>query len=255
MGSRRRFLMTAAAMLSRPLLGIAAETRSLRLVCDEWPPYEFGEGSGIDGYGVVLTEAVLAEMGYIVERSPGSLPWIRVLSMIRQGEADVAVSGMWSAERASTGRFPKEPLFATRNAIFGLHAKPLSLHQASDLAGLRLGIVHGFLYPDHFLDSLPASTQVITSYDSPTNLQSLLLGHLDAVLEDERTGIYLIEHHHWQDRINPIPLMVLHAFEYFALFSAQTVTQTMVDDFSSRLAKFKQTEEGRALAARFQIAS
>ncbi|MEJ5171847.1 MAG: transporter substrate-binding domain-containing protein, partial [Fimbriimonadales bacterium] len=60
--------------------------RTLRLACNEWPPYVLKAGSEREGFAVDLTREALRRMGWRLEFL--NRPWARGVEEMRRGELD-----------------------------------------------------------------------------------------------------------------------------------------------------------------------
>jgi polar amino acid transport system substrate-binding protein len=227
----------------------AMDGPTLRMVTDEWPPFEYAAQGKVDGFSVALCETVLNGMGVKLIKPRTTLPWARAMATVASGQGDVVFSALWARER----NYPSEPLIHTRYALFARLADPPAVKGPHDLRDLRLGTVHQFYYPDGFIDNLPKSVAVVAAFTSEANLENLLCGQVDLVVEDQYTAQFIIRQRKWQDRIGREPLFKLSDSGLFAVFSRKTVSLERVEAFSRRLHEFKQTPAYRELAARYGI--
>jgi polar amino acid transport system substrate-binding protein len=248
----RRLLALWALVL--PMSYACADSGVMHLVCDEWPPFEYSSGKGVDGFGVAVSEAVMASMGVYLARPDDVYPWARALALTEAGQADVLISALWSPERERWAIYPEEPLAQTRYAVFGRVGGRMQPAGPAQVHDMRLGVVYRFHYTDNFIEQLPKSVSVVSAFTPSKNLQNLARGMVDVAIEDQYTAQYTIRRLHLEDRIRIEPLFRLSSNNVYALFSRQTVDPALVERFSHRLHEFKQTDGYRALAAQYGIA-
>ncbi|MHA6495247.1 substrate-binding periplasmic protein [Pseudomonas borbori] len=176
-------------------LSTRADTLSVRLSTLEWPPY-VSESLPDGGYAQAVVRRAFAEAGIAVQIR--SYPWARALQLAEQGKVDgVFPEYLAPAERSDllfSEPFPGGPvgLYKLRKQPIAFAADPRSNpEQALEaLAGLRLGLVRGYLnHPA--LDANPAFTRSFASNDRQ-NLGKLLGGRVDIIFIDFRVAQHLI---------------------------------------------------------------
>lgn len=189
MTTRRDSLLrlAAAALPLLPLLPARAAERPLRLVATEFPPYT---GSALPGGGVAceITRAALRQAGREMELS--FRPWARALLEFQRGDHD-GVIGTWrSEERERTMHFPAPLGIVNQVGFMARSDRRRRIDDLGALAGLRIGVVHGYVNPPRF-DA--ANLSVEGAVDDLANLRKLLAGRVDLVLIDKGVGAHLLE--------------------------------------------------------------
>ncbi|QDQ26535.1 amino acid ABC transporter substrate-binding protein [Chitinimonas arctica] len=250
MGLRLFFgwLAMAAALYAQ-----AAEPVRLRLVTDEWRPYEYVEHGQVKGYSIDKLRAVLRNMDVELVLPTSSIPWKRLLAVLAAGEADVAVNGALLEADRSYLRFPATPLTDTHWRMFMRRAEAASYKSRADLEGKTAGLVHGWAYVPAINDFIRDHGRAVVSYDQHSNFRRLLAGQVDYVIEERHVGQHLINRAGWQDGIAMAPAPGEMA-RFYALFSRKTVSAELVERFDTALKAFQGSAEDLALRQRYGIA-
>jgi len=163
-----------------PGAGHAQQGQStVRFCFNSWPPYIQQDETGVSGISVdVLTEAARrADLTAVFEE----LPWNRCLEMVRQGTMDAVVD---AAGREEFLHGPSSYSVYT-NTIWVRDDDPLDSFSIDLLKGRRIGLVHGYEYPDALhSDMTNAGSTYEFSVDDAANVRMLAFGRVDAIIAD-----------------------------------------------------------------------
>jgi polar amino acid transport system substrate-binding protein len=182
-----------------PLLFLAiawpARSAELRLVADEWLPYNGRPGAAPEGYMIDLARRIAADGGDRVEYR--TLDWRRALDEVRAGRADCAVGA--NHGDADDLVFPVEPWGRSTNAFFVRTESRWNFHAVADLKKVRLGVVDAYSYGplvDGYLKS-PAHGSVVRITDSRHGLAAAFAQQfakkVDVVVDDKAVALALID--------------------------------------------------------------
>lgn len=152
-------LSLLAFFLLNAVPGIAGE-RSLTVVFEDYPPYEYVENGHVAGINMDLAREAFSRMGVSVAFEPR--PWKRALLELREGTILALSSGFKTTERQEFGVFPVEPLAMEINAIAVLDDSSMEVNSLEDLQGVPVGVVREYCYGQRF-DSFDGIRRVETN--------------------------------------------------------------------------------------------
>lgn len=222
------------------LFGMSHARETVRLACEDWPPYS---STQLKHHGLmirIITEAFAAE-GIDVET--GFFPTPRVLELVKTGAWD-ATGGWTPTEERAADYYFSDPLFDEQMVLFHLKRADFDWHSINDLAGLEIGTVYGFHYSTAFTQASQdgkLATQV--EHSDVLNFRKLLNGRVDLVPKNLEGGLSLLRSEFTAEEAaqitwHPTPLdegpLVL-------MFSRDNERNAgLVERFNSGLAKIKQ---------------
>ncbi len=213
------FLLTSSAL--------AQETIKVGSMA-KYPPYNFtnlqGEYTGID---VAIIESVLSELAIKVIHVP--TPWKRALHNFEGGQTDMLFQLSPSAERFVKWNMVG-PFRENNMGYFVLRdSKIKDIKLVEELRGLKVGTVLGFNYPKEFLQAKFFTKDEVV--DISQNLQKLIRGRVDIVVENEYAFKHALEKASKPGQIRMLPTFSSVAARYVA---------------------FRKDEKGNKLARLFQ---
>ncbi|HFH3420639.1 TPA: substrate-binding periplasmic protein [Pseudomonas aeruginosa] len=186
---RASFVLLALSCAA-PLLSLA---EPLRFAGDDGCPYLCPGTPQRPGYLVEALSQVLREPPHF-----DSLPWPRAVQMVRDGHRD----GLVGAYGLDGLRVGSEPIGWVEQAFYTRHDSDWRYSGDASLLGQRLGLAQGYVNNPRFEawrsqagdDDL--HLQVLGGERVlPRNLQKLLLGRIDVLLEDRDIIEHYLEHH------------------------------------------------------------
>lgn len=167
---------------------------SLRLVADEWLPYNGRPGATPEGYMIDLARRIAKDAGASVDYR--TLDWRRSLEEVRAGRADCAVGA--NHGDAPDLLFPNEPWGRSVNAFFVRTESRWNYRTPADLRRVRLGVVDAYSYGpviDAYLKS-PNHGTIVSITDSRHGLAAvfaqLFAKRVDVAVDDRAVGLALI---------------------------------------------------------------
>ena len=168
-----RAALAALALGFWSIQGTAGEqTREYVLVTDFWPPFRIeGEHGAIQGIDIDLAARLEARLGIKIHIQ--RVPWVRALSMMREGKADLMSGLAHSPEREIYILYPSPAYAQIRPVFYQLAASPKPIQRYEDLTGLRIGYTRGSVYFDPFDSDGRLTKQSATD---ETQLLRMLLG-------------------------------------------------------------------------------
>ncbi len=169
---------------------MSPKARTVRLVADPYPPYQFEEKGRVRGIDQDTIAEALEARG--LRAVTALLPWSECLQRMQEGKAD----GIFQI--APTPEREKQFLFSAllrveRTMLLQRRAGPLVLRDPAklqeELRGHTLGILAGYSY-DAGIEALPASLKTELASQEAL-VQALAEGRVDAILMDPVVADYL----------------------------------------------------------------
>ena len=225
------------------------DNNHLRIVCDNWKPYQYPVGNSVKGYSAEIINTVMSELD-VQEFSVNAYPWKRALKMLQTGKADALFSANYTSERDVFAYYPEEPLIESPWVIWTNSKSSNEYFSFSDLKGKTVGIVIGYSYTEEFLSYIRRYSDVEeTVYDSQ-NFKKLKDGRLDYIIAEYGNGLSLLSDLQIDNVIpwleNPVKMDGL-----YIIFNKSSVSKTFVKEFSEKTKQFKKTKEYRKLYIKY----
>lgn len=168
-------------------LCVCATGKELKIVTEEYPPYEFLQNNKFTGFDVDTVTEACRRIGYTVNIQ--AFPWKRCLLMMQQGKADAIMSLMNTEERRQFLVFPKESLSNEKNVVFTPTGSGVNVKDFSDLKGLRIGVQSEYSYGVKF-DNFKGLDKELCN--SPEQMQKMLSGgRMPVAVGNEAVSLYL----------------------------------------------------------------
>ena len=249
-------LLAAAFAVFAALSPTPSAAAPLRLVTDQWVPYENLSDAGAPGFSTEVLTGVFAAMKQ--EVSFEEFPWARAAQMVFRGERDGIFTAFYNEERARYCHFPSEPLARDKWIFFVRTADVGRLRSASfdDLVGHDIAVLRGASISPEFWDFARRHQHVVETASDEANFRMLEAGRVDYVVASHVNGMRLIASLGVAGKIAPLPSRSLKEDNLYVIFSKQRVSAEFVVQFSNALRRFKQTAAFRAIYRKyFQDAS
>ena len=180
--------------------------RPLIFVTADWPPYSRVEdGLVVGGFELAVMKAFAKRAGVRLEAK--GCPWKRCLFMLQSGKADIAMSLVYTADRAKYLYFLQPATESpTTWSYYRLKNSVHSVKTHGDLRRLTIGVRSGYVYYDKFENDLSLNTYGVES--SEQLIHMLLSGRIDTFIHREILADYLIDELEAGDNIDK------HAFKH-----------------------------------------
>jgi polar amino acid transport system substrate-binding protein len=243
----RLLLLGAALAVVAVVLPLPSVAAPLRLVTDQWVPYENLSDAGAPGFSTEVLRHVFASMKQ--EVSFEEFPWARAAQMVFRGEREGIFTAFYNEERARHCHFPSEPLahdkwiFFVRTADVGR----LRFSSFDDLLGHDIAVLRGASISPEFWAFARRHQHVVETASDEANFRMLEASRVDYVVASFVNGMRLIASLGFQGRIAPLPSRSLKEDDLHVIFSKQRVTAEFVARFSEALRQFKQTTAFREI--------
>lgn len=225
--------------------GTPAFSQSLTIVCDNYPPYQIAKTETVEGFSTRIVQTILQEMDVEI-KSLEIFPWKRALLLIEQGQVDALFSANYTEDRAVYAAYPSEPLVQTPWVIWARTEDTTEYDSLDDLNDGTVGVVRGYSYTTELWNHLKARNNYEEATDDDTNFRKLAAGRIRYVVAELGNGYQIINDLHLK-QIAPITAHPVKIDGLYIIFNKRTVPQSLVDTFSRKLKKFRQTEAYREL--------
>jgi polar amino acid transport system substrate-binding protein len=169
---------------------MSLQARTVRLVADPYPPYQFEEKGKIRGIDQDTISESLRARG--LRAITTLLPWNQCLQRMQDGKADGIFQIAPNPEREKQFLFSAQ-LRVERTVLLQSGAGSLAVRDPArieeELRGRTLGILAGYSY-DAGIDALPASLKMELASQEAL-VRALAEGRVDAILMDQGVADYL----------------------------------------------------------------
>ena len=227
-----------------------AQPEKLTVVYTQWYPYTYQEKGTAKGFEIDIFRAVMDRMG--VEAEFMQFPFKRCLKMLEDGNAHALISLLKSPERAKYTIFPEEHMSISRTLFFTKSGSKIKY--GGNLKGLRkytIGVIAGFIYGKAFDDAKYLKKEEVLDAERLINM--VLSGRCDLGVENQ-VVIKGIARRLGVGRSIRFLHPPVHAQNLYVGFSKASGLRGFAADFSEALARFKKTDEYRAILQRYGIA-
>jgi polar amino acid transport system substrate-binding protein len=169
---------------------LLAQEKVITLEGDSWPPYVMDPAGGRNGFMVDMAVAALAQSGYEVKYK--DMPWSRALEDTEKGKTDGAVGIYYSDALHRKFIVPTEEMGISINKFFVRGDSAWTYTGTRSLKQLRLGVIDDYDYGEindyiHEQRTTESNSIDVVFGDNALekNIKKLLLGRIDATIEDQ----------------------------------------------------------------------
>lgn len=225
--------------------------KTLILAADPWCPYNCEPGADRPGYMVEIAKAVLEPAGYEIKYE--AINWARALVRAREGEY-AGVIGAFHGD-APDFIFPDEPLGLSGNGIFVLSESAWQFTVPASLTNIRVGTVRGY---DYGVFNIPlrdfANVQVLGGNDAlERNINKLLIGRLDAVIEDISVLQYRLDQMGMSGRLKIASKSIAYSDAYIAFSPARKDAAYLAEILTTGVRRLRHIQELPKILARYGL--
>jgi polar amino acid transport system substrate-binding protein len=183
--------LLAIALLFYGQAGLAATTNAnkiIKLAADERCPYSCNaQIQFAPGYLVDIATVIFEKRGYTIDFQ--LLSWNRAVDEARKGHIDGIVGAY--KEEAPDFIFPNDNLGKTTIAFFVRKESNWNYSGTNSLNAVDIGVIDGYSYGernfDHYVSGFKGTQKIQLAVGEdplPKNIRKLLLGRIDATLDD-----------------------------------------------------------------------
>ncbi|BDT69183.1 L-cystine-binding protein FliY [Comamonadaceae bacterium OS-1] len=168
----------------------AQASETIRILTEEYPPYNFTDKGRITGLGTEVVQAVLKEIN--IEGQFQSLPWARAYETTQTSANVLIYSINRSKEREKLFKWVG-PITPTDFYLFALKTRNLHLASLEDAKTLQIGTVNQDIGEQYLVTQgfvLGHNLQSSTRYE--LNYEKLKLGRVDLWVMNELGAYYMV---------------------------------------------------------------
>lgn len=248
---RRALMVLSASLLATTHLKASAQT-TLRVVTEEFPPYNYTENGKLTGLGTEVVEAVVKEAGFQAEFQ--SLPWARAYDTATNVPGVLIYSIVRTAERDQLFKWVGV-IGSTEYYLFSLPDRKLQLHSLDDARRLQVGAVSQSVGEQFLLSQgFVKGKNLQSSAKNELNYEKLRRGRVDLWIMNRISAYHLVR----QAGQDPekvlhsaLPIPELSAQSYYMAFGNQTPDAT-VEQFQKALEAVKRNGSFDRLQRKWQ---
>nr|WP_315182830.1 transporter substrate-binding domain-containing protein [uncultured Albidiferax sp.] len=187
--SRRVALLTASVGLWACALAAQA-VETIKILTEEYPPYNFTDKGRITGLGTEVVQAVLKEIH--IEGQFQSLPWARAYDIAQSSESVLIYSINRSKDREKLFKWVG-PITPTDFYLFSLKSRNLHLTSLEEAKQLQIGTVNQDIGEQYLVSqgfALGHNLQSSARYE--LNYEKLKLGRVDLWVVNEMGAYFMV---------------------------------------------------------------
>lgn len=216
------------------------DQKIIQLVTENYIPYGFEENGVIKGIAVDMVTEAFKRQGYTVELQ--ILPWTRALQMVQDGDTDGIFCAFYSEERAVYMQYLKEPISTEAQYVYTLKDSPVKFDGTLEsLKTYRIGVLQDWFYGDDFNEAVKAeSLNVEMVTDLPINIQKLLDGRIDVMINPHLSTLYYLKQMNAQEQVVEQPVAFREPTGLYLCFTKKRfVNQELIQKIDEEIVRMK----------------
>ncbi|MGO1120068.1 substrate-binding periplasmic protein [Rhodovibrionaceae bacterium A322] len=169
----------------------ASKAEMISLRADLWCPYNCAPGDDQPGYLIEVAQIIFQAAGH--QGDYRLMKWQKALEEVEKGTFNAVVGA--SKRRGRRLIYPEEAMGMSRMAFFVRKGDPWRFEGGESLLGVNLGVIARYDYGElQKMIDLESSPVFAFGKDAlVTNIQRLLDGEIDALVEDESVMRYMLK--------------------------------------------------------------
>jgi polar amino acid transport system substrate-binding protein len=165
-----------------------AEKKELVVPISEFSPWKMINGNRFHGIDVDILHKMAERLD--IKLRFIKCPFARCLEHMKEGKADFMSSLLKRPEREVFIRYLEPPYYNDRKVFYVLKGKSQILKRYEDLYDIRVGVKRKVKYFPRFDKDTKINKKDVT--DVIQNIEKLALGRIDALINSETQGDYLV---------------------------------------------------------------
>jgi len=195
------------------------ESSMLKVAVFDFPPYMFISDDSITGPSIDVLKEAMMRVGYVENEDYQIVvyPWVRTLEMARSGDIDIIGQILRSEERFEYLDYSNEH-HAVEQMVFITQKDSDITYDGnlSKMSHLTFGTILGFKYGEEFDKAISDGIVKVDPSNSPQdNIEKLILGRVDIVLEVKLVALSILKEKEAQDQIKILNPPHLDNYSYF----------------------------------------
>jgi len=226
----------------------AAELKPFIVASEVWPPY-VTDRSDLPGFDVEVSRRVLADLGYDMQLH--LMPWRRALVNAKSREVDAVLDAFDDPDRRAWLHYPEEPLSTSTSSLFCHNCDRTTAPSLDELTDAIVAVNRGYQYSDAF-DTHPGIDRVeVGSFEQGFML--LERNRVDYYAINNRVGLFTLQQMNKPTGFRLLTPPIAPVEPVYLVFAHKPGLEALSQRFSEQLAGFKQSEDYRAILARYGI--
>lgn len=232
-----------------------ARADTVRLIADDWFPYNGKPGAEREGYLVEIARAVARDDRDQVSYQLDA--WQDAIRRVRNGESD-CVLGATSVDSSGL-RFGPETFGRNVNVFYTLMDSRLRIDAMGDLTRWRLAVIAGYDYGDtlgrYLAVAAPGKVDTIANRDDPLDaaLRDLIAHRVDVIVDDPNVVTAAAQRLGIASRIRPAGQLPEELDLYFACTPTGERGSAILDKLNAGIRRLRASGELAAILARYGI--
>ena len=186
---RRRELLLATLASGLGVASPAFATETVRIVTEEYPPYNYTDNGKITGLGTDVVQAVLRELQ--IEGQFQSLPWARAYETAQSSDSVLIYSMNRSKEREKLFKWVGQ-ITPTDFYLFSLKSRNLQINDLAEVKNLQIGTVNQDVGEQYLLQhGFTVGRNLQSSNRYELNYEKLKRGRIDLWIMNELGAYYM----------------------------------------------------------------
>jgi len=221
----------------------ASNNEPMVMCVDHSPPHNiFTENNTLPHGSLINVAKVIAQRLDVPITFTTNTPFLRCLRMMKNGSADIMLGLLDKPERREYMHMYRY-LDTSHKAFYALKSRSWQVNSFEELAGLNIGVVHGFKYFPRF----DQETTLFRLNNAPSvliNLRRLLAGRVDIVVATKSEGDYLTHKNpHFQKYIEPVNYQYLAENPVYVGLAKRSRYANRAKELDSLVAAMKSRKE------------
>ncbi len=252
-GRRLARAIAAAAFGVAAFCASSARADTIRLIADDWFPYNGHPGAEREGYLIDIARAIARDDHDQVSYELDA--WQDAIRRVRSGESD-CVMGATSVDSSGL-RFGPETFGRNVNVFYTLTESRIRIDAMGDLTRWRLAVIAGYDYGDtlgrYLQVAAPAKLNTIVNRDDPLDLalRDLVAHRVDVLVDDPNVVTAAAARLGIAGRIRPAGQLPESLDLYFACTPAGERGSTILDKLNAGIRRLRASGELAAILARY----
>ena len=229
------FLMTAFLLL---LTAVGAEEKIIVAINDT-PPWKMMVNGKPEGIDIAITDKLVSRLG--MEPVYVMMPFKRCLRSLKNGKADLMGFLAYKKERTHFLKYLHPPYQGDVKIFYVRKGEAFRLKSYEDLHHLRVGLMRGHKHFDPFDNDTEIVKEEVDNQQS--NYEKLILGRIDAVIENDTQGPYKTFQFGVSDKVEIAPYAVPLGKNGFFALSRQSPHLERLAEFETVLKQMVESGE------------
>lgn len=194
-----KLLLVSLLILITSISKAYSETRSLNIVGESFPPYEFEYEGKIVGIDLDILKHIFGKLG--IEFSVHLMPWKRAWHEVEISRVDAILGASRKKSREPFVYYPEQDMWQSEYIFFsrGKISEPTTINYEEAITKhYTIGVVRGYSYHPNFWKNYPhredgtLNSLLEEATDVQQSFLKLASGRIDLFILDKTVGLYVV---------------------------------------------------------------